>query len=273
MAGLSDTSPEAERVLVEVFRRMPPQQKWLQLGQMFDEARALHAAGVKHGSPDATSRDIHESWLRLHIGPELAVRGREPARGRTMQNISNLREVLRAFTDLGIVYALGGSMASSVYGIDRYTRDADVTAAPFPGLEGQLVQAFGPDFYLSEPAVRQAVRARSSFNIINTTTGFKVDVFIAKDEPFEQAALARRTTFVMPDVPDQPVVLHAAEDVILFKLRWYRLGNETSEQQWKDVLGVLKVQAGKLDEAHLDRWAAHLGVADLLARARREAAS
>ncbi|HZT80221.1 MAG TPA: hypothetical protein VFA26_08365, partial [Gemmataceae bacterium] len=59
-------------------------------------------------------------------------------------------------------------------------------------------------------------------------------------------------------------------DLILFKLRWYRLGNEVSEKQWDDVLSVLKVQAGRLDDAYLDRWAAELHVADLLAKARQE---
>ena len=74
----------------------------------------------------------------------------------------------------------------------------------------------------------------------------------------------------LASAPGQPVVLHTPEDVILFKLAWYRLGNQASEQQFKDVLGVLQVQAGRLDDAYLDRWAADLGVADLLQRARQE---
>jgi hypothetical protein len=66
------------------------------------------------------------------------------------------------------------------------------------------------------------------------------------------------------------VVCVTPEDVILLKLEWYRLG--PSERQWNDVRGVLEVQAGHLDDAYLDRWAADLGVADLLAHARQEAA-
>jgi hypothetical protein len=66
------------------------------------------------------------------------------------------------------------------------------------------------------------------------------------------------------------MTLITAEDAILFKLEWYRLGNEALDQQWKDVIGVLKVQAGKLDETYLDHWAAELNVSDLLAKARKE---
>ena len=61
--------------------------------------------------------------------------------------------------------------------------------------------------------------------------------------------------------------VESAEDVILNKLRWYRLGNEISERQWNDVLGVLKVQAGVLDLTYLRQWAVTLGLSDLLERA------
>ena len=187
-----------------------------------------------------------------------------------MQTLHDLREVLRVFTTLRIPYALGGSMASSVYGTWRSTLDADISAEPFPGREPQLVAAFGEDYYISLTAVQQAVRQRSSFNIINTSTGFKADVFVCKDRPFEESAMARRLTVDLPDAPGEPLTLYTPEDVILFKLWWYRLGQESACQQWSDVLGVLKVQAGKLDPAYLDHWAADLGVGDLLQRARQE---
>ena len=59
------------------------------------------------------------------------------------------------------------------------------------------------------------------------------------------------------------------EDVILFKLEWYRLGGETSERQWLDVQNVLKAQAERLDREYLAHWAAELGVLDLLERLQR----
>jgi hypothetical protein len=64
----------------------------------------------------------------------------------------------------------------------------------------------------------------------------------------------------------------SAEDVILSKLEWYRAGGEISERQWTDVIGVMKIQSNHLDWDYLRRWAAELEVADLLDRARREAA-
>lgn len=273
MTRLTDTSPEADRVWTDLYRRMSPGKKWLLLGETFQTAKALHAAGCRHRNPAATPEAIRREWVTVQLGQADAPTGKEPCMDPATQNLRCVREVLAALSSLGIAHALGGSMASSVHGIARYTRDADVTAEPFPGREAQFVAAFGSDWYVSLPAVEQAVRDRSCFNVLNTREGVKVDVFVRPDEPFPQSALARRTPIALPDRADQPVAFLTAEDIVLFKLHWYRLGDETSGQQWSDVLGVLKVQAGRLDEGYLDRWAKDLSVGDLLARARAEAAA
>jgi hypothetical protein len=271
MPKLSDTAPDAERVLVSVYRRLSLGQKWLQLADAYRTARVLHAAGLLERRAGVGPRDILADWLAVQLGfPRVPV-SKSPVEVSQMQSTEDLRAVVRVFNRFGIPYALGGSMASSLYGISRYTRDADITVEPFPGQEEAVVSAFGPDCYISLPAVQQAVRNRSSFNIINTSTGFKVDVFVRKEEAFEIAALQRRRSLDLPDVPGEPLVLYTPEDIILFKLRWYRLGNESSDQQWSDVLGVLKVQAERLDLAYLGHWATLLGLSDLLERARPEA--
>jgi hypothetical protein len=71
--------------------------------------------------------------------------------------------------------------------------------------------------------------------------------------------------------PERTAYVASAEDTVLTKLEWYRMGSEVSERQWRDVLGVLKVQAERLDLAYLRRWAAALGVADLLEQALSQA--
>ena len=190
--------------------------------------------------------------------------------GADDENLQVVEEVVAALTALNIPYALGGSMASSLLGTPRFTQDADITAEPFPGKEADFVSRFGPDYYVSLPAVKDAVRQRSSFNIIHIDSGFKVDVFIRKDRLFEASVMARRRPEPLAGRPQQSIMLVSPEDIILLKLEWYRMGNETSDRQWSDVLGVLKVRAGLLDEAYLDRWAAVLNVSDLLARARQQ---
>ena len=70
---------------------------------------------------------------------------------------------------------------------------------------------------------------------------------------------------------DESVYVASAEDTILAKLRWYRLGNESSTNQWNDVLGILGIMQDGLDVAYLRVWAERLRVDDLLERALEEA--
>jgi hypothetical protein len=273
MTLLTDTSPEAQRVLDECYRQMSPARKWAILDDAYLFARVLHASGVRLRQPAATDADVRRDWVRLHLGdgPWLTTGGNADMFQQPIEHRRVFFEVLAAFDRAGITCAVGGSVASSLHGVPRYTEDADLTAEPFAGREEILIRQFGPEYYLSADAVRQAVRNRSSFNIIHTKSGFKVDVFVQKLRPFDQNLLARRITRSDLEPSGKSVPILSAEDVLLHKLEWFRLGGETSDRQWGDVLGVLRVQAGRLDDAYLDRWAAELNVADLLNNARAAA--
>jgi hypothetical protein len=245
--GLGDTTPEAQAVLDEAYRRMPIGQKWRLLLQAQRRGRLLVEAGRKLRDQEGTTVS--------HAGEDVQV----------------LRHVVGVLDALGIPYALGGSMASSIYGVMRTTQDADLTVEPFPGREQALAESFDEKYYVSVPAIREAVRNRTSFNIIDTSIGFKVDLFVRKDRPFEVSAMSRRVAITLPDRPEQPLYVLSPEDVILFKLEWYRLGGEVSERQWLDVQNVLKAQAERLDRDHLSHWAAELRLDDLLAHACKDA--
>jgi hypothetical protein len=97
-----------------------------------------------------------------------------------------------------------------------------------------------------------------------------VDVFIAKKRSFDLEQFRRRRLEIIVNEPERKAFVTTAEDIILAKLEWYRLGGGVSDRQWRDILGVLKVQAGRLDLDYLQKWAVELGVADLLQRALRD---
>ena len=176
--------------------------------------------------------------------------------------------VLDAFAQLGVRYYLGGSVASSAHGVARSTLDTDVVADLALEHVAPLVGMLRAAYYIHEPAVREAVLRRASFNVIHLATSFKVDVFILKSRLYDHEAMRRRQLAPLaPEDPSQEFFLATPEDVVLAKLEWYRLGDEVSERQWADVVGVMKVQRQALDREYLRRWAGEVGVTNLLARA------
>ena len=179
--------------------------------------------------------------------------------------------VIDAMDALGVPYLIGGSLASAVHGVLRATLDTDLVADLRLEHAEPLARALGGTFYVDAESIREAVLHQRSFNVIHLETMFKVDVFVVKKRPFHHSQMERRTAQVIATDPDRTAYVATAEDTILAKLEWYRLGGDVSERQWCDVLGVMKVQADRLDLAYLRQWAVQLNISDLLERAIKEA--
>lgn len=179
--------------------------------------------------------------------------------------------ILEDFTNilekLGISYAIGGSIASSIYGKIRFTEDADITVEPFDNQADKLFELLKPRYYISKDAMYQALKLRQSFNVIHLESAFKIDVFIQKGSSFEKQLMSRRKSLKLSDFLGKSFSVVSPEDIILLKLQWYREGGCSSERQWNDVLGVLAVQAKRLDFEYLKKWSSILGINNLLEKA------
>ena len=184
-----------------------------------------------------------------------------------------LRPVIAALDALTVRHYVGGSLASSAHGVARASLDADIVAALEAEHIDPLVHRLESAYYIPIDRLSAAVAARSSCNFIHLATMFKIDLFVSKGRPFDHQAIDRARPQAIDDSPDAPrIPIASAEDTVLAKLEWFRLGGETSERQWWDIVGVLRV-THDADQAYLRRWATALGVADLLERALVDAAS
>ena len=173
---------------------------------------------------------------------------------------------------LGVVWYVGGSVASTVHGRFRATNDIDLIADVREEHAAEIFAALHEDHYVDEDSIVDAVRRRSSFNLVHFGTGLKIDVFVGRDSGYAARARSRRAKEPIGDAPDaRRVWVASAEDTVLAKLEWFRRGGEVSERQWRDVQGVIELSGVRLDVAYLHEWAPSLGIADLLERALAEA--
>jgi len=123
--------------------------------------------------------------------------------------------VIEALEALGVPYLIGGSLASAVHGVARATVDTDLVADLRPEHAEPLAQALRDAFYVDAESIRDAIRQRSSFNVIHLETMFKVDVFVRKQRPFDQAQFERRVAQVVATDPERTAYVASAEDTIL----------------------------------------------------------
>lgn len=179
-----------------------------------------------------------------------------------------LRQVVRALEEVGIDYMLTGSFAGSYHGVPRATQDIDLV---IDATEAQVLsfarRLAATGFYVSEDAARDAVSLRGQFNVIDQSRGWKVDLILRKDRPFSRSEFSRRT---VEEAFGFPLYMATAEDTVLAKLEWSKIGE--SEQQLRDVVGIVQSQGHRLDEEYIRTWAEELNLMDDWERVKERAA-
>jgi hypothetical protein len=270
-----DTHPEAERVQIALLRLQGAAGRYAWVRSLSRTTVRLACRALRRRWPQAHEREVRGRFMRLNYGPELAAAVEAAWREGNMiapEIGEAIGPVVQTFERLGIAYAIGGPVASSVHGIPRSTLDADLVADLKLHQVAALVEALEDSYYISEPMACEAIRRHGSFNLIHFATSLKIDIFVLGPRPYDREAFDRRRTEALEEAEgDRQFFVASAEDVILSKLEWYRLGGGVSERQWGDVLGVLKVQGDALDQEYLRRWAAELGLSGLLERGLQDA--
>lgn len=180
--------------------------------------------------------------------------------------VTALAPVVAAFHQLDVRHYVGDSVASSFHGAARSTMDVDLVCEFAAEQIDAFVASFNTDYYVSESAIREAVRRKSCFNLIHLPTSFKVDVFVSRQRPFDLESMRRATPECLGLGRTVDVPIATAEDAIISKLEWYRKTNETFDRQWDDVSRLITLLGNTADLAYLRSAAESVGVSDLLER-------
>ena len=184
-----------------------------------------------------------------------------------MNPASTLRRIVEVLETTGIPYMVTGSFASSYHGVPRASHDIDIVAAPDEEQIRRLVGRLpSKEYFVDLDSALDALACESMFNIIDLTTGWKVDVIIRKSRDFSRREFDRR---IPARLFGLDIVLASQEDVVLSKLEWAKQGR--SERQIEDVAAVLKRCWGTLDQDYLLEWILDLGLQAEWESARRRA--
>jgi nicotinamide riboside kinase len=169
-----------------------------------------------------------------------------------------LAKIVEALDAAGIKHMVTGSFASTFHGEPRMTRDIDIVIDPDTTTIAVFVEQFDTNTFYIDDAIAATAR-RDMFNVIDVTTGWKVDLIICKDRAFSKEEFQRRVPTTIGGVA---TYVASAEDTILSKLEWS--ARSGSERQRRDVVSVIQVQRSTLDFDYLEYWANELDIADQL---------
>lgn len=273
-----DTHPEAERVMIELIRRAPMSKRF-QLVQSLTQSAfwaTMHAWQERHREASEQEAAVHV--LSYSYGPDLAKlvqAALERREGWHLQPIDLLAVMLPVrctLEDLHLPYYLGGSIASSLHGMQQLAQDIDLVVDLGEQTLPSLFTVLRQHYLFNEGEARKAVRARTSFPLIHLDSLMKVDVVLPKLEAFDtfMRQLIRCSTL---DEHSPPIPLASATEMLLFKVQRYqrdersRTDGMQDDAEWNDILGMLKVQGPNLDLPLLEEWAGTLGMTDTWQRA------
>ena len=259
-----DTAPAAEARQIAGFRLRTPEERLTAAFQLGSWAMAASRDAIRRAQPSLSALEQAQLLYGLQFGSERAHQVRRALELEGPMTIpAAMLPVVEVLEQLHVRYYIGGSIASIAYSLPRTTYDVDMLAALAPQHAATFIQSLQVDYYVDIESLLEAIAHRSSFNMTHQATHINIDVFVSAGRPFDDEQLRRVRPHLLPGA-GRTVNLASPEDIILNKLAWFELGNRVSDQQWRDIQSILRVQGDALDLPYLRQWALDLGLGALL---------
>ncbi len=259
-----DTSLETDLLTFYLLRQRTAGERLRMAASLTRSARKLSLCSLRQQfgylSPTQFAKKIALAWLQENCPPNYIPTGESPM---WIQDSVQLAIKLHPiFEELGISYYITGGVAAISYGEPRTTQDLDLVMAISLDVIERLSDALTEaGFYV--PGIDDVKSGRMrTLQIIEMESISRADLVVAGTDEFERLKFTRRRVI---EFEGTALYFASPEDVILNKLRWRQRSG--SEKQWRDVLGVLKVQAENLDYGYMRELAEQLGLVDALNQA------
>ena len=267
-----DTAPEVERLQIARIRSFSPARKFASVRSWTHTITSANLHAMHSGITEPDERDIAVRFVRREYGKALAADFQAAVEQRPEWTIQEhdlqvaMIPVIEALERLDLRYYLSGSIACSIYGLPRGAQDIDIVVDIQAEHVSLLVKHLRGAYIVNEQSCYDAIAKRNAFSLLHLSSLVKVDLILPHDTSFDSLVSQRAQQLSLIE-EYQPIWIASPEDVVLMRLEWYRDGEATADDQWNDILGVLKVQAPTLDLNYLRHVAQILNVSDLLEQA------
>jgi hypothetical protein len=268
----ADTNIEADIYLFARLRQLSPRQRLEMFVAHERGVKKLCLAGIKLRHQGAPKEEIRSVFTRAVLAEKYRVDFQPKGNDEKMwiqDSIALAAELHQILESQNIPYYVSGGVASSLHGEPRSTRDLDLVIEIQPeGIDLLVATLESTGYYCPAGAVEGLKQGTERMlSIVHTETIANADLYRSDVSPFSVSQMARRQLIDLEGMPKFWVA--SAEDTILQKLRWGK--GSQSEKQWRDVLGILKLQAESLDYAYLAQWAESLNLINDFSQALTEA--
>ncbi len=173
-----------------------------------------------------------------------------------MEQLEVIKLLVSKLEKASIHYFITGSIASSYYGIPRFTHDIDVVLKVGTKDVDQIIELFKHDGYISREGILEALSGSGMFNFIHSNTGLKIDFWVDRGDSFTRSCFQRARRAELTE--GFWAVMASPEDVLLHKVYWSHL--MPTERQIRDAQGIIAVQGSRLDVKYIEKWAREMGI-------------
>jgi len=176
-----------------------------------------------------------------------------------------LRLVIEALNAAGVEYLIGGAIAEWAWGEPRATQDLDlVVNIPIKAIHKLSKELKKRDMLIPAEIILDNIledRADIPINAIHMYSGLKADLYpVREGDELRQSAFQRREQ-VDYGPPIGEVYIHSPEDLILYKLMYFGLSQQSKHS--RDIAAILKSKKDALDLDYIEGWTTRLGLSSL----------
>lgn len=262
----SDTSLETDVYAFALLRQKTNGDRWSMAARLIRWAKKLSLQGIQKARPLEASRYFAQAALGDKWTPALT-----PIDGDItmwVQDPGAIAQLLHPiFEQFNVPYYITGGVAAILYGEPRTTRDLDIVInLQRPQLLTLVTALEAAGFYCPPGAVEELQAGQGqTLSVTHMSMVLNADLVLNADTPFDRSKMERRRLESFGETDNQQFWVASPEDLVLAKLLWSQ--RSQSEKQWRDVLGVLKVQGETLDFGYLFQWADALSLAEVVSQA------